>query len=77
MMGFFGTGVATTADWIRATEGMRLTAYDPSLLSQQRSTSFCTLIRVSDAEVEMHPARRSLGEKAREEMSEFERTYPW
>ena len=25
----------------------------------------------------MHPANRPLREKAREEMSEFERTYPW
>lgn len=33
--------------------------------------------RMENAILEMRPTHRSLGEKAQEEMSEFERKYPW
>jgi hypothetical protein len=32
---------------------------------------------VEDGLIEMRPAHRSLRDKAREEMSEFEHKYPW
>jgi len=64
-----GTAVATTEDWLKATENMKLTAYDP----QQRSSPISMVF----TDLEMRPARRSLRDKAREEMSDFEREYPW
>lgn len=73
MISSFGTGVATTKDWLRATEDMKLTAYDPQCVLLQRSSP----ISIVFTDLEMRPARRSLGDKAREEMSDFEREYPW
>lgn len=69
-----GTGTATTKDWLNATEGMKLTAYDPQ--SIPRAAISISMVLTS-ADVEMKPARRSLRDKAREEMSGFDRNYPW
>ena len=75
------TGVATTKDWLRASEsqGMKLTAFDPASLSLQRSSSYSTVISTSGQETrsEVRLTRRSLRSKAREEMSDFDRNYSW
>lgn len=81
MISSFGTGVATTKDWLRASEaqGMKLTAFDPAHLSLQPSNSYSTVIFKSGQETrsEVRSARRSLRSKAREEMSDFDRNYSW
>jgi hypothetical protein len=81
MFSSFGTCVATTKDWLRASEGqgMKLTAFDPACLSLQESISYSTVISTSgqEARAEVRLARRSLRSKAREEMSDFDRNYSW
>ena len=74
------TGLATTNDWLKATEaaGTKLTAFYPSCIMWELTTSHSTGFNNSDNPIlEMRPARRSLGDKARKEMSDFEREYPW
>jgi hypothetical protein len=80
MTEFFGTGVATSKDWIKATEadGMTLTAYDPSAMLRRNATYTVTISTgTCESGQENRSGRRSLHSKARKEMSEFERTYPW
>jgi hypothetical protein len=67
------TGVATTADWLKPPE--KLMAYDLQCLSIESGGP--TSIVFTGTDLEMHPTRRSLRDKAREEMSGFEREYPW
>jgi hypothetical protein len=77
---FFGTGVATSKDWIKAAEadGMSFTAYDPSAMLRRNATYTITISTGGgESSQENHSGRRSLRSKARKEMSEFERTYPW
>ena len=76
---FCGTGVATSKDWIKATEaaGMTLTAYDPSSMLQRNAVYTITISTGAESGQENRSGRRSLHNKARKEMSEFERTYPW
>lgn len=74
------TGMATTKDWLNAKEagGMTLTTYDPACVMSQPSVSHSTEVHVAEVPLhEMRPARRSLSDKAREEMSDFDRKYPW
>jgi hypothetical protein len=74
------TGIATTKDWLKATEaaGMKLSAFNPSFIMLELSTSHSTGFNNGDNPIlEMRTARRSLREKAREGMSDFEREYPW
>lgn len=82
MTKFFGTGVATSKDWTKAAEadGMTFTAYESSQTMLQRNATCNITISAGGAvggAQENHSGRRSLHSKARKEMSEFERTYPW
>ena len=53
-----------------ATPGTRMPVHAPvGAMDEQQ--------RVEDGLIEMRPAHRSLRDKAREEMSEFEHKYPW
>ena len=61
--------VVTTKDWEQALDSQKMSVQSPSLSSET-----CTVF--TDTE-ELHTSRRSLLEKARGEMSEFERRYPW
>ena len=74
------TGMATTKDWLKATKaaGMKLTGFDPSSIMLDPTISHSTGVNSGDNPLhEMRPTRRSLRDKAREEMSDFEREYPW
>ena len=67
-----GTGMATTEDWLEVTKDMTLTAYDPQCISPgQNNAAFI------ETNLDMRTGRRSLREKARGKMSEFDRQYPW
>ena len=79
-MGKFGTGIATSRDWINVAEaaGMTLTAYNPPDTLRQNATFTITISAGAfDGGQENRSGRRSLHSKARKEMSELERTYPW
>ena len=67
--------VATTEDWIGGTEGKKLTSYDPQYMSPQSENSISVVF--VQADLELRPANRTLREKARGEMSDFEREYSW
>lgn len=67
--------VAMTGDWIGGTEGQRLTSYDLRSLSTEPNNSISMVF--TQARLELRSANRSLRDKAREEMSDFEREYPW
>jgi len=64
--------VSTTEDWI---EGRTLTSYD--LKSISGSPNNTTALIVTQADFDLQSANRPLREKARGEMSAFEREYPW
>jgi len=63
--------VVTTKDWEQALDSQKMSVCAPSLESSETRTAF------TDTECELHVTHRSLREKARGEMSEFERQYPW
>jgi hypothetical protein len=67
------TGVATTADWLKPPD--TLTAYDLQSLTSESGSP--TSIVFTESGLEMSSARRSLRDKARGELSGFEREYPW
>jgi hypothetical protein len=50
------TGIATTNDWLRATEGMKVTAYDPAALTNQRNDSATTVFTNRDFEAALEKA---------------------
>jgi hypothetical protein len=63
--------IVTTKDWEQALESQKMSVCTPSLESSDTCTAF------TDTERELRITHRSLREKARGEMSEFERQYPW
>lgn len=63
--------VVTTKDWEQALESQKMFVCAPSLESSETRTVF------TDTESGLHSTHRSLREKARGEMSEFEHKYPW
>lgn len=63
--------VVTTKDWEQALDSQQMRVCAPSLESSETRTVF------TDTEIGLHNTRRSLREKARGGMSEFERQYPW
>lgn len=67
--------VATTEDWIGGTADKKLTSYDLRYISLDPGSSISVVLTQTD--LELRPAHRSLKEKARGEMSDFERQYPW
>jgi hypothetical protein len=67
--------VATTEDWIGGTADKKLTSYDLQCISAHPANSISVVMTQTD--LELRPAHRSLKEKARGEMSDFERRYPW
>jgi hypothetical protein len=67
--------VATTEDWIGGTADKKLTSYDLQYISAQPSNPISLVL--TQTHLELRPAHRSLREKARGEMSDFEREYPW
>jgi hypothetical protein len=67
--------VSTTEDWIGTGEDSKLVSYDLRSISDDTSTS--TSLVFTQADFEFHSAHRTLAEKARGQMSDFEREYPW
>lgn len=65
-----GNVVVTTRDWEQALDSQKMHVCAPSLESSETRTAFTDT-------GELHSTRRSLREKARGGMSEFERQYPW
>lgn len=63
--------VVTTKDWEQALNSQKMHVCAPSLESSETRTAF------TDTETGLRNTRRSLREKARGGMSEFERQYPW
>ncbi len=75
--GFCSTGVAFHTAGTPPRDSVMFDIVTTSSWSQKGESSKGEREQARNPILEMRPARRSLRDKAREEMSEFEREYPW